>query len=143
MSFRLMELRHTKTKKMLGLERLQKQAGENWRNSRFSYAISGVRTNLHHIGKNIQDTLDAIDRMVCLGSHLHNRHNEFTDNYKLDLSKQDNYHCLLGVSNASLKKHGLQAYAYPRFLKQKSPEWFDKRNKAKVTGRTSSTMNAT
>ena len=137
-SSRIKQLRETKVKRALAYERLQKEAGDNWKASKLAYAISAVRTHLHRIDSCISDLLLCNDDIGLLCAFCADCQHVYATSKLVDLDTQTNYTCLRGFEEGYLEERQIEPEVYSRFVRQKSEQWWAIRSKARVTG---STMN--
>ena len=129
LSLSLKDLRTLFMKLRLMLKRFQKDAGEDWRNSRFVYAISSVQAQIYQIKSVVQRLLDANDSLLKIGSSLNLMGHAFTSTQEVDICSQSNVITLKEPENLPPDYvHNL------RFTKQRTQEWFQHREQVKVTG---------
>lgn len=127
-SYRLKDLRQLYLKQKLALNKFQKEAGADWRNSRFVYAISSVQSQIFQIKNVVQQLLTVNNSLMCIGSSV-NGSATFVSDGQTDMYSQENW--------ITLKEHSYlpeQFKSDSRFMKQRSVEWFDKRSKYVLTG---------
>jgi hypothetical protein len=114
------------------LTRFQKEAGADWRNSKFLYAISSIQCSIFQTKSLIQWLLGVNDSLLEIGASLNDEvTNTFArgSNCTIDAYEQHNWVSLKDTENlpATLKES-------TEFIKQRSQQWFDIRNHFKLTG---------
>ena len=131
---RTKELRQLELKKTQLLDNLIKNCGTNWQQHKLNFAISGIKTSIYRLRENIKEVLSVVDRLGHLASCCClTAHNYCTESI-LELDKQHNFTCLLGMDKQYLEENRIEPHLYSRFLKQRGEAWFDLRKEAKVTG---------
>ena len=137
-SKRLQELRLIHVKKRQALEHLMTSAGPNWKESKLSFAVSSVRTNLYRIKECISGLVHHIDQISYFIACLNKTGHMYCLNNSVDLGKQHNYVCLLGLNDTWLQDNNdsQMVLQYAQFVKQRTNVWFNLRKLAKVTGST-------
>ena len=126
LSKRLRKLRESKVKKSFALERLFKLAGDDWRNSTYSYAVSNTKTQLYRISSSIDQTLLCIDKLGFGGASCVDASVNYVKSDVVNLSLQANYVCLQEC-DISEERY----YQSLPFIEQKSMAWFNVRKKLK------------
>ena len=134
LSFRIRDLRLEECKKNMLLDKLMKEAGEGWMSSKYSYAISSVKTHLYRTGGSIKDLLNVIDKLGLIVSACQGSLDLYEDSNVIYLAKQRNYVCLRNLAD-----HPENINIPQEIRKQKCPTWFKDREQAKVTGSTINT----
>ena len=104
-----------------------KLAGECWRETKYNYGISGLKTYIYRIRQCVQHSLDTIDALWEICAELSGIKSLYTQGKIVDLTFQSNYYCLLCINNCNNES---------RKIKQLSEKWFELCKEAKVTGST-------
>ena len=142
LSKRIQEMRETRIKRLRMVDRLKVEAGENWKqNSKLSFAINSIQTQIYRLEKTISDTLDSIDGLCYLNSICNNAPQLYRDSSKVNLNHQKNYVCIRQTGDVGIHEgdeHTINT-SDPRSIKQKSSAWHELRSKARVTGSTRNT----
>ena len=128
-SKRIRELRNAKIKKQLALSKY-KHIAASCNEQKYVYVISSLRTALFRINQCINDALRVIDMLRCLSSECAGKNN-YVIGPSVDLNRQENYHCLIDTP-----PNAIFHQITPREIKQKTPQWHEIRNTARVTGST-------
>ena len=128
-SNRIKDLRQLYVKQTLALKKFSKEAGEDWRNSKFVYAISSVQLMIHQIKSLIKRLLEANDALIHIGATLNGTMNDFVTSKVTDTYSQGNWVSLKEPADIpeALKNDS-------QFIKQRTPEWFKLREKFPITG---------
>lgn len=131
LSLRISDLRQMKVKKSLTLKKLKDISGSNWRNSRYSFAISAIHTSLYQIEETIEECIHVIDDLglACAIIQRSNRH--FIKGDVAYMQFQENHVCLSGIESILDDLQQLSPY-----VRQRTDNWHTLRNSAKVTGNT-------
>lgn len=128
-SCRIKDLRILFKKQTLALRKFQKEAGDNWRTSRYVYAISSVQAMIFQIQVIVKRLLDVNNSLLKTGACLQSSQNMFVERNSIDSFTQKNW--------ISLKEPDDLPDQYKgdiRFTKQRSDQWFEARKEFKVTG---------
>ena len=64
----------------MALKRFEKEAGSDWRNSKYVYAISSIQAFIYQIKELIHRLLDTNNRLLEMGSQINGTINEYYDN---------------------------------------------------------------
>lgn len=128
---RLKDLRVLFQNQKISLNNFSKKAGEDWRKSKYVFAISSIQTRIYQIKSVVKRLLDVNDALLQEGSSLQDSTQAFTSNDSLDIYSQVNLITLKDPDDVptSLKDN-------TKFIKQKTDPWFDRRKAFKVTGST-------
>ncbi|CAG2226539.1 unnamed protein product [Mytilus edulis] len=134
-SERLSALRKVKQKKEISLEKIKKICTTPEMNAKYSYAISAIRTFIYRIGACIDRLLNLVDTLGYALSVINDVSFLYCRGKKCYLSEQQNYVCLTGIQNDTIKRDDVSTFD-TTFIKQKSTAWKTIRSFAKVTGST-------
>ena len=128
-SIRIKDLRMLLMKQKLALSKFEKEAGDDWRNSRYVYAISSIQAQIYQVRNVVRQLLDVNNEVLSLGASVRNTSHSFVSGTHIDCFTQDNWITLKEPNQlpVEVKSEG-------RFIKQRSTEWFDLRAGYKVTG---------
>ncbi|WAR15144.1 hypothetical protein MAR_005249, partial [Mya arenaria] len=122
------EMEQLKKKKEYAKEKLIERGGDsNWRNGKFSYAISAILGYMHDITAFTKKAGDVIKDICIIVSALNG--STFVDDIYVDIKSMDTYKAIEELSSVSTSPS-------TRLVKQRSEEWFQIRSAAKVTGST-------
>ena len=125
-SARIKESRNLIFKQTLGLNKFINIAGENWRESRYVYVISGLQASLFQLKEFLQTSLNSISSYGVFVSQMQNSVSAYRKSSELDKSYQQNMLTLVETDETSDVE--------PRYIKQRSELWHLLRNQARVTG---------
>jgi hypothetical protein len=128
LSGRIKDARELKLKQDHALEKFRKFGGQDWRTSRYCFSISGIQTSLFQIQLFVKQALGVIGSLCHYGSNIVSS-SSFVEENVVDSSFQDNLVRLKSVVPEALVGDS-------RYVKQRSPEWFELRKQAPVTGST-------
>ena len=126
---RLSIMGHTKYLK----ETLKMCEGNPRLKKKYNKSIQDTKANIYVLKKWIEDALNLNLRICALLSEINGTLDLFTFDRNVDLQKQGNCKFL---HNPEQIKHRINFNNHPEAIKQKSKEWFDLRNKCRVTGST-------
>jgi hypothetical protein len=70
MSIHIKELRQTGLKQTFGLKKCKTQADQDWRNSKFVFAISSIHAHLHHIKQCVRRLLQCNLHLMQISDKL-------------------------------------------------------------------------
>jgi hypothetical protein len=100
--------------------------GEDWRNSRFVYAISSVQALIFQIQTVVKRLLAVNNSLLRI---IVSENDTFAQGIEVDAFSQHNWISLKEPADLpeSLRND-------PRFIKQRSPEWFEERKAFRLTG---------
>jgi hypothetical protein len=129
-SLRIKDLRHLFQNQKAALRKFEKEAGDDWRTSKYVYAISSIQAVIYQIRVLVKRLLSTNDSLLKLGSRLQLSFANFCEEKTLDAFTQGNW--------ISLKSHA-EELPNPfsndiRFIKQRTNQWFEKRGHFKITG---------
>jgi len=126
---RVKDLRLLFQKQKLALKKFQKEAGEDWRNSKYVYAISSVQSMIYQIQTIVRRLLEVNNSLLGIGSSLHSTQDMFVEGKLVDSFSQKNWVTLKEPTElpTALADNS-------RLIKQRSEKWFEQRNQFKVTG---------
>lgn len=125
-SERIKDLRTSKLSLERSITKFKAMAGEDWRKSRFQIVISLLITTKYDTENYISEALQINLQLGYYLSTLHDVQHLYSLDSRVHLSDQGNYFEL---------KSDLETND-SRFVKQKSDQWFQLRNRAQVTGST-------
>jgi hypothetical protein len=128
-SLRLAETRDLAVRQTFGLNKFKRMGGDNWKDSRYVYVISGLQASLYRLGEFSRDALTTIGNLLSLSSNIQRSISPYVLENRLDFVAQSNI-AMLRESNDSLVE------IEPRYVKQRSDIWFEVRKQARVTGST-------
>ena len=74
-TYRIRDIREMKVKKLIAVESLKKSAGENWKQSKYVYAISSIQTYLYRANECIADLLRTVDGFAQIASTIYQMYN--------------------------------------------------------------------
>jgi hypothetical protein len=109
-------------------QRGSKEGKQDWRTSKFVYAISAMQTYVFQLNDCIRDTLHCVDLHGSVIAALHGVPHLYTETKVILLGEQKNYVCLNGQA--------LAENSDSRYVKQRTDRWHEIRKTAKVTGST-------
>lgn len=130
---RLKSLRLCLLCKQQGLNKLKMKAEKegflDWKQSKYSYAISATKTNIALIKECIDGMMNVIDKLCQFCSVLNDSERNFRSDTMVTMSKQENLKCLGMISENEF----IEITSRTKFIKQRSDDWFNIRSQAKVT----------
>ena len=126
MSARIQDSRNLISKQKFGLNKFITLAGENWRDSRYVYVISGLQASLFQLKEFLQNSLNSISSYGIFISSIENAVSTYHESTELDKSYQQNLLTLVETGDTTDLE--------PRYIKQRSEMWHLLRNQARVTG---------
>ena len=91
------------------------ESSEDWRKSRYAPVINTLKVAKYDIEQAIDKGLNIVNELGHLSAALNGVDKHYYVSGKVDLEKQHNYHEL---------RSGFQS-DNPRYIKQRSTEWFD------------------
>jgi hypothetical protein len=91
------------------------ESSEDWRKSRYAPVINTLKVAKYDIEQAIDKGLNIVNELGHLSAALNGVDKHYYASGKVDLEKQHNYHEL---------RSGFQS-DNPRYIKQRSTEWFD------------------
>jgi len=128
-SFRIKDLRFLLVNQQLALKNFYKEAGDDWRTSRFVYAISSVQSMIYQIKAIVKRLLEINNTLLEEGTSINSSNGTFVNGKSVDCYSQNNW--------VTLK----EPYDLPeqfsnneRFIKQRTEKWFNKRKEFLLTG---------
>ena len=130
----LKKLRFLKKDKDSYLQRLKEKAGNDWRGSKYVYAIDSCYTLLYRIQNAIDKSISIIRAICKTGAYLNKVGHLFAKSETIDLGSQINVRILKSPEDA--KKSLETGTIETDITKQRSEEWFADRKMKKVTGST-------
>ncbi|CAG2256016.1 unnamed protein product [Mytilus edulis] len=130
-SVRIKDLRMLFLKQQMALNKFMKEGGKDWKKSKYVYAISSVQAQMFLIRNVVKKLLDSNSSLLLLGSLINGTSQLFSENQSIDIFSQRNMFSLKEVEDIP---EGLLNEL--RFIKQRSPQWFDARKQLKLTGST-------
>ena len=128
-SIRIKDLRLLFVKQTLALKKFEKEAGSDWRNSKYVYAISSVHSIIFQLRALIGGLLDANNSLLEVGASINKTVQSFCVSGNVDAFSHEKWVSLKEPSD--LPEH-LQTES--QFIKQRSKQWFDLRSKFPITG---------
>ena len=129
LSNRIKDLRVLYMKQRLALKRFHKEAGEDWRTSKYVYAISSVQALMFQIQSIVKRCLDTNELMLKIGATINKADVCFSSASEIDTYSQKN--CVTLKEPTGLPEEFSDD---ARFIKQRSPEWFALREQFRLTG---------
>lgn len=87
-SGRVKDLRLLFQKQKLALKKFQKEAGEDWKNSNYVYAISSVQSMIYQIQTIVGRLLEVNNLLLGIGSSLHSTQDMFVEGKLVDSFSQ-------------------------------------------------------
>ena len=118
------------------LERAAAENAKEWRQTKYHYVISFVKSQLLACKELIKKGLDDNMRLLKAGADIMGSGSSFCADSTVDLSNQTNYECLEGLNEEDLRRLNLDPTDVSRLLEQKSQAWHHLRNAAAATGST-------
>ena len=100
---RMKELRQLKVKMQMSLEKLLKMVEEPWQKSKYSFAISSIKTRLHEINRCINDALELNGKLGLVAAACNDASSNYTLANLVDLTYQGNY---VSIESESDKQWG-------------------------------------
>ena len=135
---RIKEMRNTLIRKEYGLQKLLERAARegkpSWKQTKFAYAISFIKTRIIEIKSCISGLLNNVDKLSETCAVLQNSGEAFVPGSLVDLGHQPNYVCLTGLDLADIERIGTSVEDAATFLRQGGDAWFDLRSQVKCTG---------
>ena len=128
-SKRIRDIRQLYVKQSMALKRFEKEAGSDWRNSKYVYAISSIQAFIYQIKELIHRLLDTNNRLLEMGSRINGTINDFCKNDKFDAFEHNNWITLKNPEDLPVHCENVCEYT-----KQRSPEWFKIRSNFSITG---------
>ena len=122
---RVKDLRELYLSQTFHLQKLQKKAGDNWRQSYLVHGISRTKAHLHEVQQCIDAFIQVNLALTMLGSKVQGTS---LPSEVENLGDMANYVQLTDVAYADTGEH--------RLMKQRTTEWFDIRKKYPFTGST-------
>ena len=77
-------------KQVFGLNKFKGMAGENWKESRYVYVISGLQASLFQLREFMCDALETIGSILSLCTYLERSYLPYIQDYHVDPSKHTN-----------------------------------------------------
>ncbi|CAC5409745.1 unnamed protein product [Mytilus coruscus] len=130
-SHRIKDLRALLQKQKFALNKFFKDAGDDWRNSKYVFAISSIQTMIYQIKSVIKRLLSVNDCLLEKRSDLYANKNAFAKRDTIDTYSQVNWITLKDPE--SLPDSAINN---SRFIKQRTDQWIEMRKKFKLTGST-------
>lgn len=121
LSFRIQESRLLMSRQQFGLNKCMAIAGNNWRESRYVYVISGLQASLFN-SKNSLNDISALGSFVSIAQKAVSLYHDVN---AIDRSYQQNLLTLLDTEETAVLES--------RFIKQRSVLWHLLRMQARVT----------
>jgi len=128
-SNRLYDLRSLHVKQSLALAKFEKEAGSDWRNSKYIYAISSTQAFIYQLRGLVQRLLDINNSLLELGSSACETCQDFCSSGKIYAFTHRNWITLKEPEDLPDQCRNISAYT-----KQRTPQWFDVRSTFPVTG---------
>ena len=100
-------------KQKLALSKFHKEAGDDWRNSRFIYAINSIQAQAYQVRQMIKELLDVNKSLVCVGAFVCNQGEVFVSDMQTDCFLEENW---ITLKDQSSIPENLRTNA--RFIKQ-------------------------
>ena len=128
-SFRIKELRFLLVNQQLALKNIYKEAGDDWRTSRFVYAISSVQSMIYQIKAIVKRLLEINNTLLEEGTSINSSNGTFVNGKSVDCYSQ-NYWVTLKEPDDLPEQFSNN----DRFIKQRTEKWFNKRKEFLLTG---------
>ncbi|XP_060589874.1 uncharacterized protein LOC132745056 [Ruditapes philippinarum] len=132
MNERVKELRSAKQNKVVTLEKLNKACINEKLKTKYSYALSAIKTYIYRVNIAINKVMQLINyfgEIIAVSQEVGNVYMQ--DSY-CDLSTQGNYICLTGPETVDMSSHNIESST----VKQRTEPWHTIRKAARVTGST-------
>ena len=130
-SYRIKDLRLLYQRQKLSLKKFYKEAGDDWRKSRYVFAISSIQSMIFQIKAIITRLLSSNDSLLREGATLCERTDSFANGLTVDCYAQPNWISLKDPNDLPENvKHE------SRLTKQRSENWFELRKTVRLTGST-------
>lgn len=128
-SSRLQDTRDLVVRQTFGLNKFKGMGGDNWKESRYVYVISGLQASLYRLSEFSREALTTIGHMLSYSNYIQQSISPYAVDNQVDFSVQQNI-AMLRESTGALTE------IEPRYVKQRSDIWFEVRKRACVTGST-------
>lgn len=128
-SSRLQDTRDLVVRQTFGLNKFKGMGGDNWKESRYVYVISGLQASLYRLSEFSRNALTTIRHMLSYSSYIQQSISPYAVDNHVNFSVQQNI-AMLRESTGALTE------IEPRYVKQRSDIWFEVRKQACVTGST-------
>lgn len=89
-SIRIKDLRMLLMKQKLALSKFEKEAGDDWRNSRYMYAISSIQAQIYQVRNVVRQLLEVNNEVLSLGDSVRSTSHSFVSCTHIDCFTQDN-----------------------------------------------------
>ena len=122
---RIQELRELTRYQNLHLSKMKKQAGDNWRESKYAYGISRTHALLYQVQNCISRLLECNNNLLALGAKLQGQ---------ATCNKADNLENLPKYVELPLLHQ--EGPVVTRLVKQRTEEWHELRRECPLTGST-------
>jgi len=129
---RIKELRRLKVSRQITLDKLLKIATEPWQTSKYSFAISSIKTHIYDINRCVTEMLELNTKLGLVAAACNGSESMYSLEGVIDLSDQANYVCLSSTTSQKACNQNIST----EYIKQRTERWHHDRNKAKVTGST-------
>lgn len=125
---RIKDLRELLLRLNFGIQKFLKlgESSGDWRKSRYAPVISALKVAKYDTEQAIDKGLNIVNALGHLSAALNGADKHYSVSGHVDLEEQQNYHEVTS---------GFQS-DNPRYIKQRSTEWFDIRKEPVVTGST-------
>ena len=121
-SNRIKDLRELFVKQKLALKKFHKEAGEDWKKSKYLHAISSVQSLIYLLRSVVKRLLDVNNSLLSVGASLNVGHHSFVHENTLDAHSQRNWVTLKEPDHLPI-----QYQDQIRAMKQRSDIWFSRR----------------
>ena len=130
-SSRTKDLRLLYQNQKFALTKFHKEAGEDWRKSRFIYAISSVQSIMYQTKSVLKRLLEMNNMLLQEVAVSCNSCDSFSFASEIDQYEQKNW---LSLKDQNCLPESLKQDT--RLIKQRSKQWFEERSPFKLTGST-------
>ena len=127
-SSHIKELRHVVLRQTMGMNKFLKDAGLDWRKSKYLHAISSMQVNIFQSKQCIGNLLECNKSLLQMISKIHGTQHVFCQESSVDISQQSNFVQIVEDTNDNIENI--------RFIKQRSRQWHALRSKFRITGST-------
>lgn len=89
-STRLADTRDLAVKQTFGLNKFKGMGGDNWKDTRYVYVISGLQASLYRLGEFSRDALTSIGNLLSYSSYIQRSISPYVIENQVDFSVQQN-----------------------------------------------------
>ncbi|XP_045199092.2 uncharacterized protein LOC123553445 [Mercenaria mercenaria] len=122
-SMNLKEAREIKEKKEYARKKFEERGGKDWRNGKFVFVISAIDAFVYELNQYIDNSFNIISDICNCLAYIQNSLGTYVSGHSVDVTSHSRY-----IPVEKNESPGT------RQIKQRTPGWFELRNKAKVTG---------